>query len=196
MALISVTNSSVTIEERPFQDIVKSSILSWLSQFFWCLIFQSLTVSFLKRKFGYFFDAYLLASGLSYFHTWLAVSFFTFSGRTCCFFLCSCFPWRLFSSLAAEIRLSVKAGMGTWRMEWGEWWECGKSWWECRELGWECGECRECAKWGENAGNHGGNAENHCGKIVYKIQFNFFPEIEKIKKNKHSLKSIIFVLSN
>ena len=70
MALISVTNSSVTIEERPFQDVVKSSTLSWLSQFFWCLIFQSLTVSFLKRHFGYFFDAYLLASGLSYFHTW------------------------------------------------------------------------------------------------------------------------------
>ena len=117
MALISVTNSSVTIEERPCQDIVKSATLSWLSQFFWCLIFQYLTDSFLKRNFGYFFDAYLLASGLSYFHTWLAVSFFIFSGRTCRFFLCSCFPWRLFSSLAAEIRLSVKAGMGNWRME-------------------------------------------------------------------------------
>ena len=43
----------------------------------------------------------------------------------------------------------------------------------------ECGECRERAEWGGNAGNHGGNAGNHCGKIVYKIKFNFFPEIEK-----------------
>ena len=47
--------------------------------------------------------------------------------------------------------------------------------WECRESWWDAGD--------------------HCGKIVYKIQFNLFPEIEKIKKNKHSLKSLIFVLS-
>ena len=60
MFLILVTNSSLTIKGHTWR--------SW--KFFWYLFFQSLTVSFLKLNFGYFFDAHFLASGLSYFHAW------------------------------------------------------------------------------------------------------------------------------
>ena len=62
MALIFVTNASLTIEGRPCQRTVKNSTSSWLSKFFWYLIFQSLKVSLLKLNCGYFFDAHLLTS--------------------------------------------------------------------------------------------------------------------------------------
>ena len=88
MALIFVTNASLTIEGRPCQRTVKNSTSSWLSKFFWYLIFQSLKVYLLKLNCGYFFDAHLLTSGLPYFHACSAISFFIFSGRTCRFFFC------------------------------------------------------------------------------------------------------------
>ena len=103
---------------------------------------------------------------------------------------------------------SVKAGMGNWGMEWTEWWECGESGWECIECGeWSGNAVNQVGNVGyqggnvgnrggnvgnrdgntgnqsENAGNQGGNARK--GK-VYKIQFSFFPEIEKKAKSELS----------
>ena len=59
-----------------------------------------------------------------------------------------------------------------------------------RKRGWKCGE------WDGNVGNQGGNGGNRGGNNawnrieignknikVYKIQFSFFPETEKKKKN-------------
>ena len=50
MALVSVTNSLLTIEGRPFQGTVKNSGLFWLSKFFWYLTSQSLTAFYLKLR--------------------------------------------------------------------------------------------------------------------------------------------------
>ena len=51
-----------------------------------------------------------------------------------------------------KFRLSVKAGIGNRRVEWGEWWECGESEWDPENQG-------------ENAGNQGGNTENQAGSL-------------------------------
>ena len=50
MALIFVTNASLTIEGRPCQRTVKNSTSSWLSEFFWYLIFQSYKSFSFKTK--------------------------------------------------------------------------------------------------------------------------------------------------
>ena len=71
-----------------------------------------------------------------------------------------------FSILTLKLAwLSVKAGMGKWGTEWGEWggggkwgWECREYRWECGEWGWKCEECKECGVLGGNAGNLGENA--------------------------------------
>ena len=109
------------------------------------------------------------------------------------------------------IRVGMR-GMGWECWECGEsGWEHGESGWECRESGWECGEsgwecggirvgmggirvrmrgirveCGEsgwkCEEWGGNAGSGTEKKQKKTKKKVYKIQFSFFPEIEKKAK--------------